>query len=79
MVVHGMFLTTVTSLAVSVVERWMSMPWWLRLVRRGTVTSMPERSVGRSSCSAAALRWEEDRAGAAGQDGGEPAPVAGEQ
>ncbi len=78
-VVHGMLLTTVTSLAVSVVEQWTSMPWCLRLraPRHGHVDLGPAGWPELVKRRGGAVR--EDRAGTAREHGRHPEPLALEQ
>ena len=78
-VVQGMPSTTVTSAGVSVVDVWISMPSCLCLLRFGTVTSIPRRSVASEAVEVRGGPVGEGRAGTAGEDGGHEVPLEAEQ
>ena len=78
-VVQGMLLTTVTSLAVSVVERWTAMPSCLRLERPGTVTSILVAAGWPELVQRGGGAVREDRAGTAREHRRHPEALALEE
>ncbi len=78
-VVQGMPRSSVRSADPSVTERWTCSPGMRRRERPGSVSSIRPPPCGRSSCSAAAERWESAGMGPAGERGGHPQALAREQ